>query len=112
MTFNIIPLQDITCPSQQLHVASMVAHVRPAYLVMFHEWLSKQVNENIQVEIHAESEQGKVVIVTESGAEKAIVDFLDDLRDQPGVLNAVLVYHEYLSAEDLRDEITTEEELL
>ncbi len=107
-----IPLQDVSpvlpLPLRQLHIASLVAHVRPANFHDVRDWLS-QPHDNIHAEIHAENDQGKLVIVTESPAEKCIVDFLEDLRNQPGVLNAALVYHEYLSAQDLQDELRNEE---
>lgn len=105
---HIIPLQDITQSPQQLHIASLIAHVRPEYLALLRAWIQEQTHPEIHVEIHAESPLGKWVLVTESPYEKAIVNFLDDLRAQPGVLNAALVYHEYLSAQDLLDEPTNQ----
>lgn len=106
-----IPLQDITHPQatpvRQLHVASLVAHVRPTHLSRLRGWL-QQKHANISAEIHAESDQGKLVIVIEGEAEKNIAAFLDELRDQSGVLNAALVYHQYLSADDLQDELSNE----
>lgn len=102
---HTIPLRDITQAPAQLHIASLVAHVRPAQLAATRRWLLAQPSTNnaIQIEIHAEDAQGKLVLVTESEEEKAIVNFLDELRAQPGVLNAALVYHEYLSMHDLQE---------
>lgn len=102
MNQSCIPLRDLT-PSQ-LHIASLVAHVRPEHFTGLRAWLVQQAHTDIQIEIHAENAQGKLVLVTESSAEKAIVNFLDELRAQTGVLNAALVYHEYLSLQDLQDE--------
>lgn len=104
MTPPHIPLHDLTPAPQQLHIASLVAHVRPEQLSAVCDWILQSSHHNIRSEIHAENSQGKLVIVTESPAEKAIANFLDELREQAGVLNAALVYHEYLSAEDLRDD--------
>lgn len=113
MNQQCIPTQDISSPPQQLHIASLIAHAQPEHLPELRAWLltpraysynDSHINQQIHIEIHAESAQGKLVLVTESEAEKAIVDFLDELRGQPGVLNAALVYHEYLSAQDLADE--------
>lgn len=114
MNSQCIPLRDVTHPqiaTEQLHVASLVAHVRPEQLTQLRAWLL-QAREQITAEIHAENAQGKLVIVTESAAEKCIADFLDELRNQPGVLNAALVYHEYLSAQDLQEETATVEQNL
>lgn len=114
MNQQFIPTHDISFPPQPLHIASLIAHVRPEQLAFVREWLSDVSNTLVHAEIHAETAQGKLVIVTESEAEKAIADFLDALRNQPGVLNAALVYHEYLSGSDLADEysptITAREE--
>lgn len=104
MDHQRIPSHELTFPPPQLHIASLIAHVRPEQLAPLRQWLSDEKNTLIRAEIHAESAQGKLVIVTESEQEKAIADFLDTLRGQPGVLNAALVYHEYLSAQDLADE--------
>lgn len=100
MSSQYVPLQDITNPPPQLHIASLIAYVRPELLTTVRGWILQQPQQHIQLEIHAESPQGKIVIVTESAEEKAIVDFLDELRAQTGVLNAALVYHEYLSSQD------------
>ena len=85
----------------QWHIASLVAHVRPQQLDEIKHWLLQQP----LVEIHGESAQGKLVILAESASEKTIADLLDQLRQQQGVLNAALVYHEILSAEDLLDDL-------
>jgi periplasmic nitrate reductase NapD len=108
MNQQFIPLRDVASQIDHLHVASLIAHVRPEYLIHVREWMMGQPQDPIRIEIHAQSEQGKLVIVTESSEEKAIVNFLDDLRSQPGVLNAALVYHEYLTQHDLRDELQKE----
>ena len=104
-SIHTIPLRDLTHTPAQLHIASLVAHVRPEQLAATRNWLLTHASTHnaIHIEIHAEDRQGKFVLVTESEEEKAIVNFLDDLRAQPGVLNAALVYHEYLSAQDLQE---------
>lgn len=110
---HTIPVQDITQTPMQLHIASLVAHVRPEQLAATRSWLLAQPSTGnaIQVEIHAEDAQGKLVLVTESEEEKAIVNFLDELRAQPGVLNAALVYHEYLSMHDLQEPAQDSQEI-
>ncbi|HEY7885914.1 MAG TPA: chaperone NapD [Cellvibrionaceae bacterium] len=78
-----------------LHIASMALHVLPAHLTVFKAWLTTQS----QVEIHAESAEGKVVVVMETSEQRAISQWLDDASQQPGVINAALVYHEILTEE-------------
>ncbi len=108
MNHQFIPVQEISLQIDQLHIASLIAHVRPEKISCVREWINQQPQNPILIEIHAETEQGKFVIVTESAEDKAIVNFLDELRAQVGVLNAALVYHEYLSHQDLLDDKTHE----
>jgi nitrate reductase NapD len=108
MTTTFIPLHDLSLPSsEQLHIASLVAYLRPEESATVHDWIL-QTHNNIRAEIHVDDIQGKLVIVTESNDEKSIADFLTQLRDQPGVLSVALVYHEYLSTEDLLEELPIE----
>lgn len=109
MNQQFVPLKDVSSQIEQLHIASLVAHVRPERLIAVREWVTQHPHQDIHIEIHAENAQGKFVLVTESTEEKAIVNFLDELRAQSGVLNAALVYHEYLSQHDLLDETQQEE---
>lgn len=111
MNQQFIPLHDIFLQIEQLHIASLVAHVRPEQLAVIRDWIAQQPQHPIHVEIHAENSQGKLVLVTESVEETAIVNFLDELRCQTGVLNAALVYHEYLSQNDLLDAVQQEENI-
>lgn len=105
MSQDVIPIQTISQSPMQLHIASLVAHVRPPHFAHVLKWISGHPQRGIQVEIHAEEpSSGKLVIVTESEEEKPIVEFIDKLRGRPGVLNTALVYHEYLSERDLKDE--------
>ena len=85
----------------ELHIASLVIHARPERLAQIRQWLLEQPN----VEIHAEDERGKLVVVTEHERAQPILDLIDRANDLPGVANAALVYHEILT------ELESEEEL-
>lgn len=108
MNNPVIATEDITHRPAQWHIASLAAYVRPEQLEQLKHWLLQHNN----LEIEAESAQGKLVIVLESDHEKAIANFLDELREQDGVLNAALVYHEILDEQDLLDEISHEDDTL
>lgn len=95
-----IATESANAPATHLHIASLIAHVRPEKMAALKEWIAQAQH----IEIHAESEQGKLVLVTESHAEQAIVQTLDELRAQPGVLNAALVYHEQIAMDELAAE--------
>lgn len=96
----LIATENTHAPATHLHIASFIAHVRPEKMESLKQWVTSLG----QLEIHAESAQGKLVLVTESQAEQAIVHRLDELRAQPGVLNAALVYHEQIALDELAAE--------
>lgn len=100
MSSPLIATENANAPATHLHIASLIAHVRPEKMASLKQWIASAG----QLEIHAESEQGKLVLVTESNAEQAIVQILDELRAQPGVLNAALVYHEQIALDELAAE--------
>lgn len=100
MQSNMIATELLNAPPTHLHIASFIAHVRPEKMAALKVWLA----ELQQMEIHAENEQGKLVLVTESNNEQQILHLLDELRAQAGVLNAALVYHEQIELEELAAE--------
>ncbi len=79
-----------------VHIASLVVHVRPQFLHGFRDALRTIPS----LEIHAESPQGKLVVVLEAETETHIVRIIDELLSQSGVLNVALVYHEILEDDE------------
>lgn len=90
---QLIATQQIL--EKPLHIASLVIHVRPDNLTELKHWLLSQDG----VEIHAESAQGKLVVVMETRDQQKILNLIDAAAVQPGALNAALVYHEILTEE-------------
>lgn len=78
-----------------LHIASLLVHCRPESM--------PAVRANLRLlphlELHQESPLGKLVVVLETEHESQILDTIDQIQNLPGVLNAVLIYHELLSLE-------------
>lgn len=101
MQNHVIATDNVNSPPTHLHVASLIAHVRPEQMSQLKGWITTSPH---QIEIHAENLQGKLVLVTESDCEQAIVQILDELRAQTGVLNAALVYHEQIALAELAAE--------
>lgn len=85
-----------------IHIASLVVHVQPAELARFKAWANAQP----QLELPAASPEGKVVLVTETRDQHAILAEIDRIERQPGVLSCTLVYHEVMSPEEA-DEMET-----
>lgn len=82
-------------PATPLHIASVMAQVRPDCMTAVKAWLATQPG----VEVHAENAQGKLVLVVETENERSILNLLDEFAAQPGALSAALVYHEILMGE-------------
>lgn len=80
----------------ELHIASLVVHTRPEALSLVTYWLEQQPG----VEIHAASDLGKLVVVVESDNSQTVLNLIDQATEQPGVINAALVYHELVSPEE------------
>ncbi len=84
---------------EALQIASLILHCRPERL--------PAVKANLALldglEIYQESPQGKLILVLEAEREEQILDTLGQLQNLPGVLNAVLVYHEILRDDDSND---------
>ncbi|NHO64438.1 chaperone NapD [Aestuariicella hydrocarbonica] len=87
--------------SVPLHIASLIVHVRKNYLETVKQWVEAFSCSDIQTEIHAESEQGKLVVVIETEDEKHILALIDTIVEQPGVLNSALVYHEIIPEDEV-----------
>ena len=100
MQSQLIATEHQNAPPTHLHIASLIAHVRPEKMQLLKTWLAGFSH----IEIHAEDAQGKLVLVTESDDEQEIVQILDALRAQAGVLNAALVYHEQIALDELAAE--------
>lgn len=79
----------------EYHVASFVAHAQKGFV--------EQVNEEISLapgaEIHAVSDEGKIVFTIESNSQKSIGYLIDQLKQQIGILSLSPVYHQFLTEE-------------
>jgi periplasmic nitrate reductase NapD len=94
MSENLI---QTTSVEPVLHIASVVVHAHPNALVNVKNWLSVFPG----AEIHAEDVRGKLVVVVEAESENGILNLLDGLCAQTGVLNAALVYHEIIHGHEI-----------
>jgi len=46
-------------------------------------------------EVHASTDEGKIVVTIEKADDHSISDAMLELQDMPGVLNASMVYHQF-----------------
>lgn len=78
--------------SDDWHIASVALHLRSENQMNLRRWLGGWTG----VEIHAEDDRGKMVVVMEVQDPQSILDLIDEASEQAGVLNAALVYHEVI----------------
>jgi len=88
-----IPTQSV---EPDIHVTSLVVYARPEAMSLVVAWLESLEN----VEIHAGEDEGKLIVVIESERAQTALDVIDASREQPGVIDAALVYHEIVSPEE------------
>lgn len=80
-----------------LHIASLLVHVRPERIPMVSAW----VDSCPELEIHLGSEEGKLVMVLETSDHHFINTMIETIKDQQGVLNVAMVYHEELKLSEV-----------
>jgi|GEM_PF-194304 len=83
----------------RVHIVSLIVHVRPQAVDAYTRW----VDANPELEIHLCSEEGKLVVVMETPDHHRINTLIESIKDQPGVLNAAMVYHEELALDEADD---------
>jgi nitrate reductase NapD len=67
-----------------------LVHARPDAL----ERVRATIDALVGVDVHAASREGKIVVTLECASEAGIVERLAAIREVPGVLSAVLVFHQ------------------
>ena len=81
---------------EEIHISSLIVHASPDGM--------QSVKDNITrlrgAEIHAESEQGKLVVVLESDSQTRVTDTIEKINGFRHVLGTALVYHQIESADN------------
>ena len=81
------------------NICGVLVHTRPGEVVDVKGRLAAMPG----VEVHAATEEGRVVVVVEDTAERLAIDTITDIFRTAGVINASLVY-QYTDDEDLPQE--------
>ncbi|GLX84469.1 hypothetical protein tloyanaT_07210 [Thalassotalea loyana] len=77
----------------EYHVASFVAHVLPENV----DELSEVINLQQGGQVHAVSEDGKIVFTIEASSHKAVDHLLTPIRLHSTVMSLSPVYHQFLN---------------
>lgn len=97
-------------PPDDIHIASYIVHVRPEEKAALLEF----IRSNRALECRAgdedgaegsENAEGKLVLVAEAPDQGRILDDMDALEQQPGVLACTLVYHEVMTRAEADHEL-------
>ncbi|WP_107850324.1 chaperone NapD [Oceanimonas marisflavi] len=75
---------------QEVHISSLVVHVRPAHLPAVKDAIARLPN----TEIYGESEAGKLIVVLETENQGYVTDTIDKINNLEQVLTTFLVYHQ------------------
>lgn len=74
-----------------MNISSLLVNTRPE--------VQQQVQDGLLlldgVEVHAASENGQLVVTIEADSDRAAADMFTRISQQPGVLSAALVYHQF-----------------
>ena len=76
--------------AQELHIASLVVHAKPAAL----DTVQPGVVALSGTEIHGVSDAGKMVVTLETDSEAEMLERIDAIGKLQGVLSVALVFHQ------------------
>lgn len=77
--------------SQEFHVSSLVVLTQPT---LRHQ-LAEEIAALDGAEIHAVTDEGKLVVTLEGASQRPIMAAIDAIQAMPGVLSAALIYHQF-----------------
>ena len=77
--------------SEGINISSVILGARPESAAEVRLALAALAG----VEVHALTEDGRMIVTIESADEGATVSSFEAIRQLPGVLSAALVYHQY-----------------
>jgi len=81
--------------AHEYHVASFVAHAQSQHI----DEVQDEISRTEGAEIHAVSEEGKIVFTIEAYSQKKIGFLIDQLKHHIGLLSLAPIYHQFLTEE-------------
>ena len=98
MTHEMSTLESSEMKREEFHVSSLVVLAQPSR----RHQLAEEIATLEGAEIHAVSEEGKLVVTLEGPSQRPIMAAIDTIQGLPGVLSAALIYHQFdeMDAED------------
>lgn len=87
--------------SAEIHIAGIIVHAATAMVPS----IRAQVALLPRAQVHAQGDDGRMVITLETDSTKKTLDYMDALRALPGVSSLALVYQHAESPEAMDEEI-------
>ena len=94
------PIGGTTAP-EEIHIAGVLVQCRPLDMMR----VSRAVDALAAAEVFQSSADGKLVVVIEAPASRAVLAVIDEIRALPGVVNVALVYQHAEPAADMQQEM-------
>ena len=85
-----------TVASQAVNISSVIVGVVPDSGPA----VCSRLEEFSGVEVHAVTEEGRMIVTIESDGDQATVQTFEAIRQLPGVLSVAMVYHQFESDPD------------
>lgn len=79
-----------------MNISSVLVNARPERIPQVHDGLLALAG----VEVHAVTEDGRLIVTIEADSDQAVANLFEAINQQPGVLSASMVYHQYESDPD------------
>lgn len=74
-----------------MNISSVLVHARPQALHQVQQALSALGG----TEVHAATDDGRLIVTIEADSVQAVADLFAHINQQPGVLSASMVYHQF-----------------
>jgi nitrate reductase NapD len=78
-------------PLESISISSVVVNAHPDRIRQVMDGLATLPG----VEVHVATEEGKLIVTIESDSDKSVAKTFEAINQQPGVLSASMVYHQY-----------------
>lgn len=95
MTQETSQLESSEMKREEFHVSSLVVLAQPSRRYQ----LAEEIATLEGAEIHAVSEEGKLVVTLEGPSQRPIMAAIDAINGMQGVLSASLIYHQFDEAD-------------
>ncbi len=73
-----------------MNISGVLVRVRPENIAVVQQALEAYAG----VEVHATTEDGRLIVTVEAASDRATADTVFRLQDMPGVIAASMVYHQ------------------